>query len=221
MRASRSLLCSGSNKHRALSRSSSVLPSRPFTIFTALLWVLSNSILCCSTETWAQCSRWGCTAQSRAGQLLPSPGSAGPEALQGKVGPSGFQSALLTQIQFVTNQNTQIPFCGAALQPLTPQSVHRASATPFLVQNPQFAPLYADGDHPWIVQILVQGLSTLKEASTPPSCSCVILVHHPQIYLIQLCQLFTGWFGLILWLAGWGDPQVHTLGKGKRIERWA
>ena len=38
-----SLLCSGLNKPRDLSHSSHTLPSRPFTVFTALLWTLSNS----------------------------------------------------------------------------------------------------------------------------------------------------------------------------------
>lgn len=54
MRSSLSLLCSGLNNSKDLSCSSYILPSRPFTIFVALLWMLSNSfmcILCCVPKT--------------------------------------------------------------------------------------------------------------------------------------------------------------------------
>lgn len=51
-------------------------------------------------------------------------GSAGPAAPQGTVGPLGFQKTLLAHIQLAVSQNLQIPFCGAALQPLVPQSTY-------------------------------------------------------------------------------------------------
>ncbi|NWX66462.1 BRM1L protein, partial [Promerops cafer] len=59
--------------------------------------------------------------QSRAGQSSPLPGNAVPDAPQDRVGPPGCR-ALLAQIQLSVNQNPQVPFCGAALQPLIPQS---------------------------------------------------------------------------------------------------
>ena len=40
-----SLLCPGLNTPRDLSHSSDVFPSRPFTIFIALLWTLSHSFI--------------------------------------------------------------------------------------------------------------------------------------------------------------------------------
>ena len=49
-----------------LGHSSYTLPSRPFTIFVALLWMLCNilkSFLCCSNQTYMQCSRWGRIAE--------------------------------------------------------------------------------------------------------------------------------------------------------------
>jgi len=45
MRFPLSLLLSRPNGPSALSRSSYVFPSRPFTIFVALLWTLSNSLM--------------------------------------------------------------------------------------------------------------------------------------------------------------------------------
>ena len=65
--ASLSLLCSGPNKPRGLSCSSYLLPFKPFTIFAALLWTLSNSFtsfLYCSAQTCTQYSRRGHTEHS-------------------------------------------------------------------------------------------------------------------------------------------------------------
>lgn len=54
------------------------------------------------------------------GQSLPSPGgSAEPCAPQGTVDPFGCYGTQVAHTQFSVNQNSQIPFHGASLQPLT------------------------------------------------------------------------------------------------------
>jgi len=63
------------NKARDFSCSSHLLPSTTFTIFVALLWILSNSFmsfLYCNAENCTQRSRWGHIALSRVGQSLLS-----------------------------------------------------------------------------------------------------------------------------------------------------
>lgn len=106
-------------KPRDLSCFSCIFPSRPFIIFVAPLWTHSNSFipfLRCVTQLCPQSRRWGCTAQGRVGQLLPSPGgSAGHGAHENAVGPLGCQGSLLAHIHLVLNLNPQIPFPVAAL----------------------------------------------------------------------------------------------------------
>lgn len=83
------------------------------------------SFLHCGAQTHAQCSKWGHTVQSRVQQSLLSPGSsAGPDASQGTLGPSGCQGSLLAHVQLAFSQKPQIPFCRTALQPLVLRSVH-------------------------------------------------------------------------------------------------
>jgi len=68
--ASPQLLCSALSKPRELSCSSYILPSRPFTVFTALLLMPSNSLmsfLYCGAPNCLQCSKW------EGGCCLPSP----------------------------------------------------------------------------------------------------------------------------------------------------
>lgn len=64
MRSSLSLLCSGLNNSKDLSCSSYILPSRPFTIFVALLWMLSSSLMSfyCGTQNCTQYLRCGCSS---------------------------------------------------------------------------------------------------------------------------------------------------------------
>jgi len=79
----------------------------------------------CGTWTHIQCWRWGHTAKSKADNLfLLSVGSAGPDAPQGTLGPSGCQGSLLAHVQLAFSQKPQIPFCRTALQPLVLRSVH-------------------------------------------------------------------------------------------------
>ena len=92
------------------------------------------------------CSAGGEAAQHRAGKNNPFPHlavSAGPG-----VDPMSCQGTLLTHIQLAVNQNSQIPFCGIALQFLIPQSVHTTRAAPSYVQNSAhgLVELYGIGD---------------------------------------------------------------------------
>lgn len=85
------------------------------------------------------------------GQPLPSPGgSAGPDAHRGTVGPFGCQGTQLTHIQFVVNQDPQIPVHRAALQPLIPQSVQKFRVALVQVLNPALplVKFHAVGDCP-------------------------------------------------------------------------
>lgn len=53
---------------RASSSASLLLPFRPFTLFTALLWIFSNSLMSffyCGEQNCTQSSGWSCTARSR------------------------------------------------------------------------------------------------------------------------------------------------------------
>lgn len=75
---------------------------------------------------------------------------------------------LLAQIPVATtNQNTQIPFCRAALQPLTPSTQpgppHPSCRTQHSLFFMQVATTLKFG------QISLQGLSTLRGPNTPPS----------------------------------------------------
>jgi len=113
-----------------------------------------------------QCSRWGCSSQSREGQPLPSPGdSAGPDAAPGTVGPSGCRGTLLSQMQLAANQNHQIPSHRPAVQPV-PQPVRRARAAPSHMQNLALALLHAHGEHPLIHSDL--GARPLCPRGSPP-----------------------------------------------------
>ena len=68
-----SLLCSGPNNPRDFSCSSLVLPFRPFTIFVALLWTLSNSFMSFLYRDTQTLSSAGCeAAQSSVWQPFPS-----------------------------------------------------------------------------------------------------------------------------------------------------
>ena len=86
-----SLLCSVLNKPRDLSHSSHTLPSRPFTNFAALLWMISNSSMSFSYYgTQPAPSARGEAGPGRAQRHNPCPlpaGSAGPAAPRGMVGP--------------------------------------------------------------------------------------------------------------------------------------
>lgn len=103
------------------------------TISVTLLRMLSNSFMLflhCGTQNCTQCSKWGHTSAEQ--------NRAGPDAPQGTVGPFGCQGTLLTPVQIAINQNTQIPFQGAALQSLLHKFVRiaRVALTQGGVQNP-------------------------------------------------------------------------------------
>jgi len=67
MRPPLSLLCSGLNRPRDLSHSSCVFPSRPFTMFVALFWTLSDRFMSFCAQKCTQYWEWG-----HIGQSLPS-----------------------------------------------------------------------------------------------------------------------------------------------------
>jgi len=77
--------------------------------------------------------------------------------------------SLLAQVQLAASQNPQIPFHGAAPQPLIPPSVHRAGAAPSQVQNQHLLFFTQMVTTLKFVKILGRGLSTLKGANTPAS----------------------------------------------------
>ena len=83
--------------------------------------MLSNSFMLflhCGTQNCTQCLKRGHTSAEQ--------NSTGPDAPHGTVGPFGCQGTLMTPVQIAINQNTQIPFQGAALQSLLHKFVHTA-----------------------------------------------------------------------------------------------
>ena len=58
--------------------------------------------------------------QSRAGQLLPLPGNAGPDAPQGTVGPSGSQGTLPLGFKIPLTRTLRFPFAGLLSSPSPP-----------------------------------------------------------------------------------------------------
>lgn len=99
------LLFSKLSKPRDFSCSACVLPSRPFTTFLVLLWMLSNSCIslyCAPKQHPVQEARPH-SIESR-GQPLPLPGGgAEPGAPHGAVVPLGCQGALLALTQFTVD----------------------------------------------------------------------------------------------------------------------
>lgn len=73
MRPPVNLIFSRLSKPRDFQCFACALPSRPFIVFVALLWIVNSftSFLYCGTQKYTQYSRWGCT---RAGQSLCLPG---------------------------------------------------------------------------------------------------------------------------------------------------
>ena len=141
--ASSQLFCSGLNKSRALGQFSYTLLSRPFTIFVALLWMFSKSFIPFLTLWYPRLHtalevrlHWHWAEWDN-----PSPCmvNAGPGAPQGTICSLGCQGTLLTHVQLIVNQNLQITFHRAPLQPLITQSLHISRTVTFQVQNPALA----------------------------------------------------------------------------------
>lgn len=95
------------------------------------------------------------------------------------VGPSGYQGALPAQIQIVTNQKTQISFCGAALQALAPQVCTYSQGYPI----PGAEPNTCSSSHTWGPS---SNLSRSWCKASLPTRELALLPakHHPQINLI-------------------------------------
>jgi len=95
-----SLPCSGTHAPRTLSHFSHTMPSRPFPVYVARLWMLRA--LCPSNIVVPKCARKAqgeCRAEQDSSSLTPH--SSVPEVPQGMVGRFGCQDTLLTQIQLV------------------------------------------------------------------------------------------------------------------------
>lgn len=149
MRPPLSLIFSKLKTSRDLSCSSEVLPSRDPSskYFGCSLSVLHPSYILVPQP--APSAGGEDTAQSRAGQPLPSPGGrAWPDALQGMVGPFGFQGTLLAHVQPPLNQNSQTPFSMGLLS-LQPPVLYIEVALSQM-QNPALAlvKLHVVADYP-------------------------------------------------------------------------
>ena len=131
VRSSLSLLFSGLKKSRDHSHSSDVLPSDP--------WMLSNSLmsfLCCGTKIHTHCLLRPHSAK-QSGVIPPLAWL----AVLGLMHPRVLLALLAVRahcwlrFNLPSTRIPQIPFPGAALWPLIPESVHRQRAAPFRVQN--------------------------------------------------------------------------------------
>ena len=126
--ASPQLLCSGLNNPRDFSCCSHTVLSRPSTIISVLLWMLSNSFMSLSyrgskpapnaggevTKHRAEWDNLFPCSVAALGLMYPRAGLALLAA----------RAHLLARIQPTISWNAQIPFCRAALLPLVPYSVH-------------------------------------------------------------------------------------------------
>lgn len=143
--------------------------------------IVSLSLLYCDATSCTQHLRWGHITQSGAGQPCSlTDGSAEPDASQGMVGPFGCHGTMLTNIQLPINQNLQIPFCGAALRPLTPQSVHIASVAKWDIESDALV-----GIHVQFVQFSLQGLLVLKWVSSSSKYTTVCFQYYLSIQILQ------------------------------------
>lgn len=102
---------------------------------------------------------------------FPQPPYAVPDAPHDMAGLLGCQCTLFSHISFTTNQNSQIPFCRAALQPLIPQSVQTSRLNLSQVQDPApaFVKFHLVGYYPALqfAKSSLQGLLASRESTVP------------------------------------------------------
>ena len=98
----------------------------------------------------------------------------------------GCQGTRLTQIQFATNQNLLISFCGAALKSPIPKYPHISQVSSFQAQNQALAlsQLHAIGDGPalWALKSSPNASLLLSQLLLPSQChtqtSCFVCIGH-------------------------------------------